>query len=144
MIIKFPQTGYKLDTLNPSEDFEERIKEVFATFTEETSEEYTFADKLYFLDLLRTYIHGDIDDEDLVKDVILNYAEYELTEYGSLPDKDNYQTIEFMTECARQGFRPFGIRKAEKSSSMNDKTQKTILRVIQIIVNWERDEQKHE
>ena len=140
MIIKFPETGYELNTLNPSEDFEERIKEVFAEFTEGTSEEYTFADKLEFLDLLRVYIYGNADDYEIVEDLIMDHAKYELSEFFRLPDKDDYRSIEFMTKCARQGFRPFYICGKEKSSSLNDKTQKTILRVIQIIVNWEREE----
>lgn len=139
MIIRFPQTGYDLNTLSPSEDFEQKIKEVFAKFTEGTSEDYTFADKLYFLDRLRVYINGNAEDDRIVEDLILDYAKHELSEFGSLPDKDDYQTIEFMTECARQGFRPFYIRDAERSSSQNDKTQQTILRVIQIVVNWEKE-----
>lgn len=140
MIIRFPQTGYELNTLAPSEDFEQKIKEVFAEFTKGTSEEYTFADKLYFLDRLRVYIHDNMDDDEIAEDVIMNHVKYELSEFGNLPDKEDFRTIEFMTECARQGFRPFYFRDKEKSSSWNDKSLKTILRVIQIVVNWEHSD----
>lgn len=52
MIIKLPHVD-PIDTLALTDDFEDRVKESFAKFTELTIEDYTHEDKLMYLDNLR-------------------------------------------------------------------------------------------
>ena len=138
MIIKLPHIE-PIDTLALTDDFEDKVKESFAKFTELTNRDYTHEDKLMYLDNLRRYwLHKNICGIDAVKDMILERAEFEIDEYGVLPDKDDYRCLEFMGECYEKG-RDIGFRDKEYENNhrKNDETLKVIARIIQIVMNWE-------
>ena len=69
MILKLPHIK-TIDTLNIPENFEGLVKESFRIFTEMTAKEYTFEDKMMYLDNLRGFLHPK-DAEESVKDLIL-------------------------------------------------------------------------
>lgn len=135
MIIRFPQNDFVLDTLNVPADFEDKIKDAFAKFTEGTSREYTFVDKLYFLDRLRFYINGCRDADQIVEDEILEYTRFEIQE-GRIPDTDDIKNLAFIINCCELGDRDF-YRTFEPNRHQNEATQAVILRIIQLVVNWE-------
>lgn len=139
MIINLPHIK-PIDTLNLPQDFEEQVKESFRAFTELTSRDYTYEDKLMYLDNLREYLHPG-QPEEYIKDKILGRTEYEIDEYGDFPDKEDFWSFEFMVECFKEGQSKAYRGYYEKySSSKNDRTLKAIFRIIQIIVNWSDEE----
>lgn len=136
MIINLPHIK-PIDTLNLSEDFEEQVKESFRVFTELTNRDYTYQDKLTYLDNLREYLHPKRAEE-CVKELIWERTEHEIVEYDNFPDKEDFWCFDFMVDCFKEGQSKEYRGYYEKySSSKNDRTLKVILRIIQIIVNWE-------
>lgn len=83
MKIKLPYID-PIDTLNLPDNLEEQVRTSFGKFTHGTAEDYTFEDKLLYLDNLRKFLHP-LDSEDSVRKIILDSAEFKLDEYGELP-----------------------------------------------------------
>ena len=137
MIIKLPNVK-PINTLALTDDFEDRVKESFAKFTELTNEDYTHEDKLMYLDNIRKYwLHKDIDGISAVKDLIIERVEFHLSEYEELPNIDDYNCLEFMGACYDKGKHIDFSGEYENSSSRNNETLKVIARIIQIVMNWE-------
>ena len=126
----------EIDTLDLPDNLEEQVQTSFGKFTHGTAEDYTFEDKLLYLDNLRRFLHP-LDSGDGVRKIILDSAEFELDEYGELPSADEYNSIEFMEHCYEQGFKPYRDKYEKYSHSANTETLKAILRIINAIVNWE-------
>lgn len=138
MIIKLPWVE-SFDTLNLPDDFEQRVRESFGTFTTETREDYVNEDKLMYIDNLRECcLHDDTDNEEAVKKIILESEKYSLDEYGELPDRDAYWNLEFLAECYGRG-KAINLRDTnyENNHHDNDKTLKVIAEIIKIVMNWE-------
>ena len=75
MIIKLPHVE-PIDTLALTDDFEDKVEESFAKFTELTDKDYTHEDKLMYLDNLRKrWLHGEVGGIDAVRDMILERSE---------------------------------------------------------------------
>lgn len=138
MLIKLPHVD-PIDTLNVPNDFEEKVKYSFKMFTELTNPKYTYEDKLMYLDNLRGYLHP-VYATDAVKYLILDHIGFELDEYGDLPDKDDFWSIDFMSECFEKGNKPFRDEYEKISHSANDKTLKVIFEIIRVVVNWSDDD----
>lgn len=135
MIIKLPWIR-EIDTLSLPNDFEELVKQSFREFTEGTAEQYRFADKLLYLDNIRKFYTRRDDDEAAVNALVMSDVRYCL-EDGEMPETRDILSLEFMERCYNAGFRPFKDEYERYSSSDNDKTQQAILKIIQIVVNYE-------
>ena len=142
MKIKLPRVE-PIDTLALPDDFEDRVKKSFAKFTRGTNTEYTYEDKLLYLDNLRTiYTRKITDSSDAVKNLILDCAEFELDEYGDLPDRDEFCSLEFLKMCYDAGKKlRFRDKYYEYNHHDNDTTMKVIAKIIQIVMNWESEEE---
>lgn len=138
MIIMLPWIQ-PIDTLNLPKNFDEQVRMSFKKYTEGTSKEYRYQDKLSYLDNMRAYyLRNDGDRETIVK-MIGERVAHELEDCGEFPSTEEIYSIDFMEECYERGFRPF-IEFRESSKSRNDATLKVILRIIQIVVNYEDEE----
>ena len=137
MIIKLPHID-SIDTLELPDNFEENVKYSFSQFTRGTSEKYTFEDKLSYLDNLRKFLHPMSADK-AVRKLITDSVEFQLDEFEELPSQEDYNCLDFMERCYDEGFKPYCDEYEPHSSSRNDETKKAILRIIKIVVNWERD-----
>ena len=132
-----------IDTENLPEDFEAQVKMSFGKFTEGTNRDYTHVDKLMYLDNLRRYyLRGKHQKytEDYVNDIMKKTFEYSLDEYGEIPDKEEFLSIEFMGSCFDYGFFPFRDQYDRDSSSRNNTVLKVILEIIRIVIHWEHAE----
>lgn len=138
MIIKLPHVD-PIDTLNLPSDFEDRVKESFGEFTALTHEDYRHEDKLLYLDNLRGFLHPG-DAGECVKNLILASTEYQLDEYGDFPDKEDFWSMEFMEECYEAGNKKYRDNYEKDSHRNNGKTLKAILKIIEIVVNWRKNE----
>lgn len=72
MIVEFPK-GIKIDLNNIPDDFEERIKTAFADYTSGTVAEYTYCDKLVFIDWIAEGLHFIEDYRKRLEDGRLHY-----------------------------------------------------------------------
>lgn len=139
MIIKLPWID-PIDTLNLPEDFDELVTKSFHEFTKGTAKDYEFEDKLLYLDILRErYLYPE-EEKEAVARLIGESVKYELETYGEVPDKDEILSVEFMEQCYREGSRPLRNQYERYSRSANTKTLKVILRIVQIIVNYNGSE----
>lgn len=136
MIINLPWVE-QINTLCLPKDFEEQVKTSFKKFTEGTSKQYTFEDKLLYLDNLRRgYLRTDNTEASII-DLIGRRVSYELEENGEMPEKYDIMSTEFMGHCYDEGFRPLRDIWEPYSSSNNIETLKVILKIVQIVVNYE-------
>ena len=140
MIIKLPHIE-AIDTLNLSEDFDEKVKYSFQKFTEETNKDYVDEDKLLFLDRLRTsyvgLLNAGAEMEDILSENIVTQIED-----GDFPDKSEYFCFEYMVYCYERGRNDSNFRRKnyEKYDSKNKETIKVIAQIIRIVMNWSWDD----
>lgn len=137
MIIRLPHIE-QISTEQLPNNFDDLVRESFAKFTQGTSKYYRFVDKLLYLDNLRKYYTTDFKyDYDAVKKIMTNYFEFKIDEFEEFPDERDFLSTEFMEVCFKEGFFPLRRYYDLDSSSRNDRVQKTILRIIQLVVNYE-------
>lgn len=126
-----------INTLNLPDDFKARVRSSFKQFTEGTSKEYQFEDKLLYLDNLRQYyLRKDKSPEDAIKTMIGDAVVYQLDNYGESLSADEILSTEFMEAAYEKGFRPLRDAYEPYSSSDNTATLKVILDIVKIIVNY--------
>lgn len=141
--VKFP-LGLNVDVFNPPEDFEKQIQEKFAHYTQGTAKDFTYQDKLSFCDNIIEKLHKAGDDWDAVKELLMDRFEYELDECGDLPDRDDFESVEFMEDCYHKGredgrmyyqFEHNGV----KDHHIYDRVMELEYRAIKAVMNWEKE-----
>lgn len=140
MIIKFPR-NYAVDIDNVPDDFEDQIKAVFSEYTEGTAKSYTYQDKLCFIDIMANLINTQSshpDSYEAVKELMLGMFEHNLDDYGELPDKDDFESIEFMETCYRKGIEDSKLyTKVTGDHHKYDKIMMLEYRAIKAVMEWE-------
>lgn len=92
-----------VDPENIPTDFAKQVRRTFEEYTECTKPDYRHEDKLMFIDVCVKCLRGDKSEEEIVKREILEHAEFQLDEYGELPDANDYNCLEFMEQCVGAG-----------------------------------------
>lgn len=133
--IRLPNTGVYVDMVNAPGDFYKLVSDSFANFTKGTSKAYTFEDKLAYLDHIRHALYHNMDDCDIVKEYIKGRIDWELDEYGDLPDKDDFWSLETFEDLVSHGDRKLHYRTYDNHK--DEKIQKNLLRLIKIVIDWE-------
>ena len=136
MKIKFPR-NVVVDTDNIPQDFEEQIRASFEAYTEGTAEAYTYQDKLAYIDLCRKYLHRAEDTSDCVLALMKEYLEYEVTEQGEIPDKEDYLSVEFMETCYENG-RTNLYDHYTGNHHVDDTIMDLLARAIKVVINYEK------
>jgi len=142
MIIDFPRS-LKIDIDNVPDDFEGMIQKNFAEYTKGTSSKFTYQDKLSYIDNMVDELHKSGDEWDAVKDLLLERFEYQLDEWGSLPDRDDFESIEFMQECYQKGredgrlYYQFRDERGLVDHHVYEKIMKLEYRAIRAVMEWE-------
>lgn len=137
--------GLIFDVYDLPEDFESKVQKAFSEFTEGTAKDYTFMDKLRFIDLASYYLHGGKDENTAVRVLIHDKLDYDLNEYGTFPDETDYLSTEFMELCYSEGRRSQrldsdGFKDAE-SYKDREQIEKMLLRFIKAIIDYEEGRQ---
>ena len=139
LIVILPK-GLSVDVYDVPEDFESKVKKAFGEFTQGTAKDYTFMDKLRFIDLASHYLHGGKDDEECVRELIHEKLDYELDEYGSFPDESDYLSVEFMEMCYLEGQRNQRLDSDNfaNAESYKDREQieQMLLRFIKAVIDY--------
>ena len=134
-MMNFPR-GVKADVFNPPEDFEEQIRKSFEGYTEGTNKDYTYQDKLSYIDLINKYAHGNPDSYYEARSYIIERFEYELDEYGDFTPESDYQTIETLADMYDRGQLKLYDHYGE-DHHIYDKAMKLIVRAIKVVIDYE-------
>ena len=135
MIIEFP-SRIKVNINNPPEDFEEQIRQSFEDYTEGTAKAYTYQDKLAYIDRCRELLHHSESEEDCVMELMKDRFDWEVGENGTFPDESDFLSIEFMSDCFREGKTNLYAHYTNDHHK-NDKIMKLLERAIEVVINFE-------
>lgn len=131
--------GIEVDIFNLPEDFEEQIIESFKGYTEGTSKDYTYCDKLGYIDCCVRHLNGGKSSDDTVNDMVEDRIISEWRENSEIIQEDDVYCFEFMTECYEAGkehsrlYSHFGT----DDHHIYDQIQKVLVKVITIVMNYE-------
>lgn len=138
MIFVLPR-GLTVDTNNVPDDFENQVQKAFAGYTEMTSKDYAFQDKLLFIDVCVGILHGDKNDDDAVMNLMKDTFEYQVTEYGTFPNESDFLTTEFMEVCYKQGKENQYLHFRNRGGDHEiEKIEKMLIRLIKAVLDYER------
>ena len=145
MRIRFPgDISFDLD--NVPEDFEDQIKTAFGKYTYGTAGDYTYQDKLCFIDHIIEKLHKAGDEWDAVKSLLMDRFEYEIDNCDYLPDSDTFNSMDFMQECYSKGredgrlYYQFEDEHGYKDHHVYDKIMMLEYRAIKAVIEWEGEE----
>lgn len=120
------------------DNFEELVKKSFVNFTKGTNKDYTFEDKLLYLDNLRKfYLRGYTDTSFEITKILGESYREQLDNHDDILEKEEVLSTEFMEYCFDKGFMPFRDTWDKWSSSANDRAHKAIVAIIKIVINFE-------
>lgn len=133
--LEFPR-GVQVDVFNPPEDFEAQIRESFAGYTEDTNKDYTYQDKLAYIDLMRVYAHGDPDGAEEAENYILERFEYELKENGEFMRESDFRTSEVLSDIWERGHLDLHASYTN-DHHIDEKIQQLLVRAIKVVIEYE-------
>lgn len=145
LIVTLPK-GLVVDVYDLPEDFEKQVQKAFEEFTELTASDYTYQDKLMFIDRAAYFLHGAKEAETRVRELIHEKLDYDLDEYGSFPDESDYLSTEFMEWCFEEG------RQSQRLHSQyfegveypkdREQIEKMLERFIKAVISYEKETDK--
>lgn len=145
MKVNLPR-GLQIDIFDIPKDIEEIIRQTFHDYTQGTAKAYRYQDKLCFIDRCVEMMHRCTDEIDAVKQLILDREEFVLDEYGELPDRDEYWSLDFLGECYNQGKKDMQMYARYYTDSqsinlgdkhLNDRIMKLLELIIKVVINYE-------
>jgi hypothetical protein len=139
LIVKLPM-GMTVDVYNLPEDFEEQVQKAFGEFTTGTAKDYTYQDKLCFIDLAIKDLHGDRQSDKAVRKLMIDYFEAEIDEQGRIANEDDYYSIEFMEWCYQSGAESQKLHSSAfegaKDYHDREKIEEMLIRFIKAVVEF--------
>lgn len=134
MKVKFA-SNVEIDLAHIPEDFEDRIRESFKEFTTETAKDYTYQDKLAYIDVMRRRLHKAHDAEECVRNLMHEMLDYEVIEHGDIPDREDYLSVEFMTSCFDAG-RTNLYAHYTNDRHVDEAIMQLLVRAIKVVINY--------
>lgn len=134
MKIEFPR-NIVVDVNNVPDDFDEIILAAFEDYTEGTREDYTYQDKLAFIDRCRELLHHSQNEANCVMELMKNRFEYEVNECGEFPDKSDFLSIEIMEQCYHEGKTNLYAHYTG-DHHIDDKIMELLARAIKVVINY--------
>lgn len=129
----------QVDIFNVPEDFDEQIIEAFKAYTKGTSHDYTYVDKLGFIDWCVERINGYEDDfekmENLVKQMIADHFEFS-PEIIDGEDTYNLGVMVYIYRTARNRTRLEQFYGTDDHHEY-DRIQQLMCRIIKTVMNFE-------
>lgn len=138
--------GLVVDVYDLPEDFEKQVQKAFEEFTELTANDYTYQDKLMFIDRAAYFLHGQKEAETRVRELIHEKLDYELDEYGSFPDESDYLSTEFMEWCFEEGRQSQRLHsqyfEGVEDHKDREQIEKMLERFIKAVISYEKEDNK--
>lgn len=138
--------GISVDIDAVPDNLEEIIQQSFTEYTCGTREEYTFEDKLMFIDMTVQKLHKATDANMIANKLCFDFFEYELSETCHLPDPDEFIEAGFLSACVEAGQKNQRLYSFEYSQSRRDceKIMKILERVITAVMLWKPEAESDE
>jgi hypothetical protein len=135
--IRLPR-GVEVDIFNLPDNFEEVVKKSFSEFTEGTHEDYTYQDKLAYIDRFIEKLSKFEDEGDEVDKLVKEKFDYEW-DNGNLLQEDDIYCREFMEVCYYEGKVNHSLYQTFKihDHHIYDRVMWVLVRVITIVMNYE-------
>lgn len=134
MIIKLPQVDTPINLGAPPDNLEDIVCESFSKYTAGTNKDFTFYDKLAYIDVLRKKLHPKASNE-IVYDKFHEYFDYCLDNGAELPSYEDYWDEEFFNECVEAGDKPLYTHYGD-SCGEEETILLSIVRIIKTVINW--------
>ena len=134
MKVKFPR-GIEVDIDNVPDDFDDMIRKSFGEYTEGTAEDYTYQDKLAYIDVCRRLLHKAEDSYDAVTNKIKDTFADRLDEYGEFADESEFLSVDFMVECYEYGANNLYAHYTG-DHHQDDKIMELLVRAIRVVINY--------
>lgn len=134
MKVKFA-SNVEIDLAHIPEDFEDRIRESFKKFTIGTAKDYTYQDKLAYIDVMRKYLHDARDAEDCVLKLMKRHMEYCIMNDGEILEKEDYLNFEFMNECFDMGRTNLYANYTDDRHA-DEAIMQLLVRAIKVVINY--------
>lgn len=142
MTVNLPM-GMTVDVYNLPDDFEIKVQQAFTEYTSGTSKDYTYQDKLYFIDLASKYLHGKKNSYEAVKQIMHDKFDHELDDQGRFADETDYYTIEFMECCYQEGAESQQLYsrtfEGVKDHHDREKIEEMLVRFIKAVIDYEKE-----
>lgn len=134
--------GLEVDIFNLPEDFKEMIEQAFREYTDGTAKDYTYVDKLGFIDRCIEYLNGNKDSNDIINDMVKETMCTSWDEYGKIVSEDDIYNIEFMEQCYSKGIEAARLESyfGTDDHHIYEQIQKVLVRIITIVMNYEDEE----
>lgn len=138
MIIELAR-GIRVDIDRPQENLEEIVMKEFGEYTKGTSHEYTYEDRLMFIDNCLDRLHHALDPAEIVNNLCVEMFEYNLREVGHLMDPDEFMDSCFLEACINEGISRHRLRSNDYAEDRhdNEKIMKILVRVINAVFSWQ-------
>lgn len=139
MIITLPR-GIKVDTENIRPDLAEVVSKQFGKYTSGTREEYTYQDKLCFIDTMVEMLHK-ADAGARVNEAIKETFAHYLDERGEIIDESEFLSIEFMESCYDLGQEDRRLYSTKFAGDWhtNEKIMQIEMIVIKAVMDWKKE-----
>lgn len=134
MKVKF-SSYLEIDTDHIPDDFDELVLKAFQKFTIGTSKDYTYQDKLLFIDTMRIHLHKADDADERVRELMHEMLDYEVKEHGDFPQREDYLSIEFMSSCYDAG-RTNLYAQYTRDRNVNEAIMHLLVRAIKVVINY--------
>ena len=137
MEVYFPR-GLIFDLDFITADFETRIQQAFHDYTAETNKDYTYQDKLSFIDRMVCLLHGEKTDDDLLEKWIVDYTAYQRREYDEFVTRDDIYSDEGMVAMINVGREQQSLygEYVRKGSREDEKIMKLLCRAIKAVMDY--------
>lgn len=135
--------GLVVNVFDLPEDFDNMIRKCFAEYTDGTNRDYTYHDRLAFMDLCISLSHGgDKNASDAVTELVCDKVRYAWDDCGELLDKDDVYSADFMAECYDAGRRSQrGCDHYTGDHHIDDEIMRVLERVCRIVMTWEHKDE---
>ena len=133
----------KFDLKEIPDDFEEQVQAAFGEYTKGTNKDFTYQDKLCFIDKIVENLHRAGDEWDAVKEYLMDRFEYDLDNGCGIPDTSDYDGIEALQDCYTKGredgrlYYQFEDENGIKDHHIYDKIMELEYRAIKAVIEWE-------
>ena len=132
-----------VDVYDLPDDFEIQVQQAFREFTSGTSKDYTYQDKLCFIDLASEHLHGEKSSEESVRQLMHDKFDYELDDQGRFADETDYYCTEFMEQCYQEGAESQKLHsrtfEGVKDHHDREKIEEMLVRFIKAVIDYEKE-----
>lgn len=127
----------EVDIFDLPKDFDDVVKRTFAEYTNGTSKEYRYVDKLGYIDCFISHLNNAFDPWEEVDNLVKEYSALRWDESRELISEDDIYCVDFMVDCYEKGRDNSRLKSyfGTDDHHIYDEIGKVLIRVITVIMN---------